>query len=180
MAPHNRRSVQEQVSIADWYKRWRHGHGFGVHSPFAYRMVREVLRPSRATAYYAYGELSSARRRCGSTLSKAEVELIYRILIALRPATVAISADSSRELLAEVVCRALPHSTIVEGSADMLLCEGIEDCQGSYPSAYFTHSANPTAARMWASATHGHKYHNPHRTLIASRPIPKQEIAIKF
>ena len=27
-----------------WFQRLRHGRGFGVHSPWAYRFIREVLR----------------------------------------------------------------------------------------------------------------------------------------
>lgn len=35
------------------YIRWRHSRGFGVHSPYAYRFVTDVLRPGDY-AYYAY------------------------------------------------------------------------------------------------------------------------------
>ncbi len=45
------------MGIINWYKRWRHGHGFGVHSPYAYRLVRDVLRPGRGYAYYAYADI---------------------------------------------------------------------------------------------------------------------------
>lgn len=33
--------------------RLRHRYGFGVHSPFAYELIREVVTPHRGYAYYA-------------------------------------------------------------------------------------------------------------------------------
>ena len=49
--------------LTDRYKRWRHGHGYGVHSPYAYHIVREVLRPSDQVGYYAYTDIHSLCRR---------------------------------------------------------------------------------------------------------------------
>lgn len=39
--------------LFDLYKRWRHTRGFGVHSPFAYRLVTEGVRPARGYVYHA-------------------------------------------------------------------------------------------------------------------------------
>lgn len=39
--------------IAEGYKRWRHTRGYGVHSPFAYRLVTHVVRPAKHYGYYA-------------------------------------------------------------------------------------------------------------------------------
>lgn len=36
------------------YKRWRHSRGFGVHSPFAYDLVRMAIRPGKGYGYYGY------------------------------------------------------------------------------------------------------------------------------
>lgn len=46
--------------LAEAYKRWRHGHGFGVHSPFAYFMVKEVVRPATGYDYYGYACIDEA------------------------------------------------------------------------------------------------------------------------
>lgn len=40
-------------SILERYRRWRHRRGYGVHSPYAYTLIREALFPARGYAYYA-------------------------------------------------------------------------------------------------------------------------------
>lgn len=44
------------MSVWNAYLRWRHSMGFGVHSPFAYKFVTDVLRPGDY-GYYAYGKI---------------------------------------------------------------------------------------------------------------------------
>ncbi len=39
--------------LANAYLRWRHSHGFGVHSPFAYNLVTMAVRPGKY-GYYGY------------------------------------------------------------------------------------------------------------------------------
>lgn len=36
------------------YKRWRHSRGFGIHSPFAYDLVRLAIHPGKEYGYYGY------------------------------------------------------------------------------------------------------------------------------
>lgn len=48
--------------ISDSYKRWRHTRGYGVHSPFAYKIVKEVLRQKNGYSYYAYNRISHSRK----------------------------------------------------------------------------------------------------------------------
>ena len=43
--------------------RWRTSLGFGVHSPFAFRFIREVLRERRC-AYYAYTDIAACKKTC--------------------------------------------------------------------------------------------------------------------
>ena len=46
-------------SISETYKRWRHSRGFGVHSPFAYDLVKSVVSPGNY-AYYGYWDIDKA------------------------------------------------------------------------------------------------------------------------
>lgn len=169
--------------FSDWYKRWRHGHGFGVHSPFAYRMVREVLRPSHDTGYYAYDDLARARRHHPALISARETELLYRILVDLRPASVGIASDEPTSLIEYIVRLALPHSAITDCcEAEMLICCGKTIPTDVTPKiAYFTDSKNPLIANLWQLSSNCQLYLNPSRALLISNPsIAKQRFDIKF
>lgn len=43
--------------IFESYRRWRHTRGFGVHSPFAYSIVKGVVRPDKGYSYYGYSDI---------------------------------------------------------------------------------------------------------------------------
>ena len=49
--------------ISETYKRWRHTRGYGVHSPFAYSLVKEVVRPGRKYGHYGYEEIDNSLER---------------------------------------------------------------------------------------------------------------------
>ena len=44
------------MSIWNSYLRWRHSKGFGVHSPYAYKFITDVVKPGEY-GYYAYHDL---------------------------------------------------------------------------------------------------------------------------
>ena len=48
--------------LFDVYKRWRHSRGFGVHSPYAFRFVTDVVRPG-SYGFYAYDKLETLLKR---------------------------------------------------------------------------------------------------------------------
>lgn len=96
-------SVLQKISRS--YKRWRHGRGFGIHSPFAYTFITEVLR--QPYAYYAYSVLDGRQR------------LVFRIALYFRPATVALVGAES---YATAVRAAMPSVCFTDiASADMLI-----------------------------------------------------------
>lgn len=45
------------------YPALRHRYGFGVHSPFAYKAVKEILNPSSRYAFYLEGRVALALRQ---------------------------------------------------------------------------------------------------------------------
>ncbi len=89
------------MSILNKYRRWRHSRGFGIHSPFAYRIVKEALYPQRGYQYYA--ELTPA-------LSDPMDAMAYRLKVLLR------SLGYGVEILRydrEIPCRVAPHKALL-------------------------------------------------------------------
>lgn len=43
--------------ISEGYKRWRHTRGYGVHSPYGYRLVKRVFHPQKGYSFYGEEEL---------------------------------------------------------------------------------------------------------------------------
>lgn len=169
--------------FAAWYKRWIHGHGFGVHSPFAYRLVREVLYTSPSYGYYAYDEIAASRKAYPSMLSDRELCLIYRLLVDLRPQSVSIAPSASEAMLRHLVGLALPGAEI-RPEGEMLICDGLQHIARDCPRlryAYFTEPGHPALAAMWEGARRGHLYRNPARALmVLNEKLPKQEFEVKF
>ncbi|MDE6333696.1 MAG: hypothetical protein K2L77_03515 [Muribaculaceae bacterium] len=162
------------MGLSRWYKRWRHGHGYGVHSPYAYRMVREVLRPPHGYAYYA--EYS---------LPHAELRLLYRLLMDLRPLTVAVAAGAQADMLRQLVRLALPTACITDsGTPDMLIVHGNADVWPEAAGAgivYLNNAGHPLLAEAAARLDRGHIYRNPSRALIVrNTKLPAQIFEVKF
>lgn len=40
------------MTLKEWWKRWRATRGYGVHSPLAFRIVKNAVRPPRDVVYY--------------------------------------------------------------------------------------------------------------------------------
>lgn len=78
-----------------WISRYRHGRGFGVHSPFAYRLITEVLR--QKLPYYDWDHVTGRHER-----------MLYRLACRFRPASICAPAP-----LASVIMMAEPSATNV-------------------------------------------------------------------
>ena len=81
------------ISPAMLYKRWRHGRGFGVHSPMAYHLIHEVIRDRSAVYYH---ERSAAAATCG--LRPGTLSAVYRLIADRDPRSVAIVCDPGARL----------------------------------------------------------------------------------
>lgn len=49
------------MKLREIYLRWRHSKGYGVHSPYAFRFINDVVRPGNY-GYYAYDNLEQYSR----------------------------------------------------------------------------------------------------------------------
>lgn len=67
-----------------WWQRLRHAKGFGIHSPFAFRLITEVL--NEKTPYYCYGAVDS----WGGPVPAGDLKLLVRLLSRFRPERVAL------------------------------------------------------------------------------------------
>ncbi len=72
--------------------RFRHGRGFGVHSPFAFNFILKTLR--ERTPYYAYPALDSLRRsikhdcRARHLMSGKHMRMLFRIVNRFNPGSI--------------------------------------------------------------------------------------------
>ncbi|MDE7125030.1 MAG: hypothetical protein K2O12_00915 [Muribaculaceae bacterium] len=75
------------------FGRYRHGRGFGVHSPFAFRFILRTLR--ERTPFYAYETLSGFRKEIKKSvrvrrhmMSEKHMRMLFRIVNLFEPACV--------------------------------------------------------------------------------------------
>lgn len=163
------------MSLAARYKRWRHGRGFGVHSPYAYRMVTDVLRLPRTYAYYDYAEIARARVRLEAPISLAEALLIYRLAVEFAPSEVTVTAHGPAARLIHAIVSLVPRGT----GAPMLIAldePAAPPAEGT--DAYLAYGGMKALPER---LPYGHIYRNPHRAVIAARPhLPFQTMEISF
>lgn len=102
-------------AICDGYLRWRHSKGYGVHSPFAYKIVTEVISPGKY-GYYGYHEIDriAAKRKSGY-LSGRDLKLLLRLSIALHSKEIVGTSDESQELRKVAKCAGASFREVKEG-----------------------------------------------------------------
>lgn len=156
------------------FSRWRHGHGFGIHSPFAYRFVTEVLR--QEYGYYAYLRLPGNER----------FRTIFRVVLALRPANVAlVRCDEYRRAVREAV----PHARICKPSdADMIIVDGAAEPDfdlGLYPGAHaivLNYKHMPSWQQYKDNLAAGMTFANGGSMAVSAalQHLPRQDFDVKF
>lgn len=67
------------MRLAEAYKRWRHTHGFGVHSPFAFDLVTTVVRPGSHYAHYGYEDIDNCIVRTSLPGSRRHARMLLRL-----------------------------------------------------------------------------------------------------
>ena len=91
-------------SPISYFKGWRHSRGFGIHSPFAYRFITEVL--AQRLPYYGYADISADSR----------IRLIFRVIAYFGPEHILILSSQPR-LLKMAAHRAYSRA-VITGNAD--------------------------------------------------------------
>lgn len=92
------------------YKRWRHTRGYGVHSPTAYTLVREVI--SQPYQFYGYAEIEAALagHKHAARLERF-CRLVLRLCNHLHPRTVFCSKTAPEAVRTAIRC-AVPDAVI--------------------------------------------------------------------
>lgn len=104
-------------SLARRYKTWRHGRGFGVHSPLAYRLVTQVLRPQRDSRFYA--EKGVALFAGGKRRGHIAATLL-RLVADRNPRKVTVADNSDdAELWRRIVATAAPAASVTLSPGSM-------------------------------------------------------------
>lgn len=172
------------------YKRWRHGHGFGVHSPFAYDFITLTLR--ERLPYYAYERIDAACRNISdSTLSARKVKLIFRVVAKFSPKTVAILGERNSKAVRLAVKSACPSASLSgdAGMADMVIIS--DDCVLNEPPATerrvyifpdMRRESAVTCETLWSRIGHGIRFDNGRAMtiIIASPRFPRQRFDVWF
>lgn len=153
--------------------------GFGVHSPSAYRYVREVLRLPRGMAYYAYATLPA-------TPAAVDSRLLYRVALDLQPATFAVAcADpDQRRAICDVVRAASPGATAAPSGApraDLVVVCGDADTDMAFRVAVARPARHPLVGRRERRGGTGHIYRSASAAIIREdRNVPFQVFGISF
>jgi len=98
--------------ISDAYKRWRHTRGYGVHSPFAYSLVKSVVHPGRGYAYYAYEEIDNSLERTSLPHSRRESRILLRLASFLNVRSAFLPNDDHTSSFRTALFAANSHMTV--------------------------------------------------------------------
>lgn len=106
-------------------KRCLHRHGHGVHSPLAYRLLRDVLYLPHSYSLYCYHEIDLACRNMPGRSSGLYKEAcrFARLVAFLNPSSVFISTNSNpllRRIIARVAPGAKNNRTPQIGDTDLI------------------------------------------------------------
>lgn len=153
---------------------WRSGRGFGIHSPFAFRFVTEVLH--QPYAYYSYADLGSDRA----------AHLLVRLMVAFKPGSVAlVGCDDSLRRAVSLADSRVEIRDVAEG-ADFV----VADCamlSRAEVTALFVGHCRPHALlvncrRLPDLTGYGMTFANSRGTVVvASHPhLPSQNFNLNF
>lgn len=103
------------------YKRWRHSRGYGVHSPFAYRIVKQALFPKRGYAWYGYALIEGNENEYITISERRRARMLLRLAAFLDIGSAYIQTDVNG-----------PYYRALKGSCSKLLIydnlNRLDDC----------------------------------------------------
>lgn len=175
--------------FASAYKRWRHGRGFGVHSPFAYDFITRTLR--ERLPYYAYSRLDAM---CASqhldASERHRLRLIFRIAVRFNPATAAIVGERNA-ILQKMALKAVRKDIGLRSSLSEAALIIINDDVETFPFLRdgtvcifpdTAHGGAGTCEAVWSATDHGMRFDNSRgfTVIVISPKLPRQQFDVLF
>lgn len=151
-----------------WWQRLRHRKGYGIHSPFAFRFITEVLNPPHGYRYYAEDSCTSADAR-----------VLARLRGFFSPDSVSYTGRRAEAL------RAKDEPSAAISDADMIVADLSEGCpselmsrvaRGNVVVLAFHHSHGRTAPLL-KSMNAGMSFRNASSriVIVARSKLPRQD-----
>lgn len=97
-------------SIFDFINRWRHTHGYGVHSPLAYKLVKDCVHPDDRYAFYVDSKIYST---AADYDEGRYLRLLIRLIHTLKCKIVWIP-DSDNKIV-DIISDTFPKVTVHKG-----------------------------------------------------------------
>ena len=178
-----------RFDLARRYKRWRHGRGFGIHSPFAYDFITRTLR--ERMPYYFYERLDAmAAARHLDVADQRRLRLIFRIAVRFNPATAAVIGDHNNVYQKKTLKSArssIDTNASLPGAALIIINE---DCpnvpvmrDGAVCIFPDTQSGGrATCEAVWSATTRGMRFDNADgfTVIVFSDRLPRQQFDVRF
>lgn len=100
------------------YLRWRHSKGYGVHSPFAYNLVKMAVYPGNAYGYYGYYDIDRAiisEKKKEYPRLRKDARLALRIIATLKSRRLLLYPQSYATFKAVADALGIPRPAFKEG-----------------------------------------------------------------
>lgn len=178
-----------KFDLARRYKRWRHGRGFGIHSPFAYDFITRTLR--ERMPYYAYSKLDAlAAEKWQGASGQRLLRLIFRIAVRFNPATAAIVGGRNAALhivALKSVRRDIDlHSPLADAELIIInddsatLSPARESAVYIFPDT--AHGGFRACEALWAATTRGMRFDNSRgfTVIVLSPRLPRQQFDVRY
>ena len=104
------------------YKRWRHTRGYGVHSPFAFRVVKEIIRVAGRYTYYGYDPIEEKAEKSGKKEYLKSALMLLRIAARLDVGSVLMKGGPMKDLFREALRQADSKIKITKEIDGVNLC----------------------------------------------------------
>lgn len=176
--------------LSDIYKRWRHSKGYGVHSPYAYKIVTEVIQQPKGYSYYGYDKIKG--------LSQRKERRFLRMLLRLASYTdigsvylnkskknkpikdTLLSANSEIKIIPEKAF--INDARLIMAQGDELKIEQMQDLLDRPGRILLLRQPSPgIESQLFEALEEGVMFYSPSMILIISRPgIQKVKYSMKF